>query len=57
MEGSSLFLHPEDFELGDEAWSGGSTGLGPELQASGLWAGVGTIVRMAGVGAVWAPGG
>ena len=57
MEGSCLFLHPEDFELGDEAWNGGSTGLGPELQASGLWAGVGTIVRMAGVGAVWAPGG
>ena len=31
-------------KIGDEAWSGGSTGLGPQLQASGLRAGVGTRV-------------
>ena len=29
VEGSCLSLHPEDFELGDRVWSGGSTGLGP----------------------------
>ena len=50
MEGSSLYLHPEEFELGGAAWSRGNAGPGTLAPWLVGCAALGTVLRLAGPG-------